>query len=39
MQIVGVTTQHEVYVASKTHKFRMNEMLVIEDEALISAKR
>ncbi|MDV2686739.1 ATP-binding protein [Alkalihalophilus lindianensis] len=34
MQIVGVTTQHEVYVASKTHKFRMNEMVVIEDEAL-----
>lgn len=34
MQVVGVTTQHEVYVASKTHKFRMNEMLVIEDEEL-----
>ncbi|MFA9458062.1 ATP-binding protein [Halalkalibacter sp. AB-rgal2] len=38
MQIVGVTTQHEVYVASKTHKFRMNEMLVIEDDSLYQPK-
>ncbi|WP_332697217.1 ATP-binding protein [Halalkalibacter lacteus] len=38
MQIVGVTTQHEVYVASKTHKFRMNEMVVIEDESLFQPK-
>ncbi|TWI53243.1 ATP-binding protein [Halalkalibacter nanhaiisediminis] len=38
MQIVGVTTQHEVYVASKTHKFRMNEMLVMEDEDLYQPK-
>lgn len=38
MQIVGVTTQHEVYVASKTHKFRMNEMLVIEDQELNEPK-
>ncbi|KYG33284.1 ATP-binding protein [Alkalihalobacillus trypoxylicola] len=34
MQVVGVTTQHEVYVASKTHRFRMNEMLVLKDELL-----
>ncbi len=38
MQIVGVTTQHEVYVASKTHKFRMNEMLVMEDADLYQPK-
>lgn len=38
MQIVGVTTQHEVYVASKTHKFRMNEMLVLEDHDLYQPK-
>ncbi len=38
MQIVGVTTQHEVYVASKTHKFRMNEMVVIEDDDLMQPK-
>ncbi|ARK28432.1 ATP-binding protein [Halalkalibacter krulwichiae] len=38
MQIVGVTTQHEVYIASKVHKFRMNEMLVIEDESLYQPK-
>ncbi|MBP3953499.1 ATP-binding protein [Bacillus suaedae] len=38
MQIVGVTTQHEVYVASKSHKFRMNEMVVIEDESLYQPK-
>ncbi|OYD06381.1 ATP-binding protein [Paludifilum halophilum] len=34
MQVVGVTTQQEVYIASKERKFRMNEILVIEDEAL-----
>ncbi|NEU32529.1 ATP-binding protein [bacterium LRH843] len=34
MQVVGVTTQHEVYIASKTHKFRMNEMVVLEDADL-----
>lgn len=34
MQIVGVTTQHEVYVASKSHKFRMNELVVLEDADL-----
>ncbi|GAE36553.1 ATP-binding protein [Halalkalibacter akibai] len=38
MQIVGVTTQHEVFVASKNHKFRMNEMLVIEDDSLYQPK-
>ncbi|WP_100405920.1 ATP-binding protein [Bacillus solitudinis] len=38
MQIVGVTTQHEVFVASKTHKFRMNEIFVIEDEQLNEPK-
>lgn len=31
MQVVGVTTQQEVYVASKDRKFRINEILVIED--------
>ncbi|MDA8354193.1 MAG: ATP-binding protein [Firmicutes bacterium] len=34
MQVVGVTTQQEVYVASKDRKFRINEILVIEDEML-----
>ncbi|WP_017729527.1 ATP-binding protein [Halalkalibacterium ligniniphilum] len=34
MQVVGITTQHEVYVASKHHKFRMNEMVVLEDRSL-----
>ncbi|MCM3762600.1 ATP-binding protein [Alkalihalobacillus oceani] len=38
MQVVGVTTQHEVYVASKVHKFRMNEMVVIEDGDLYQPK-
>ncbi|WP_100374368.1 ATP-binding protein [Bacillus sp. FJAT-45037] len=38
MQIVGITTQHEVYVASKIHKFRMNEMVVIEDDHLHQPK-
>ncbi|WP_413377027.1 ATP-binding protein [Alkalihalobacillus sp. 1P02AB] len=38
MQVVGVTTQHEVYVASKEHKFRMNEMVVIEDDHLNQPK-
>lgn len=32
MQVVGITTPQEVYVASKEHKFRMNEILLIEDE-------
>lgn len=33
MQVVGITTQQEVYVASKERKFRMNEILLIEDES------
>jgi len=31
MQVVGLTTPHEVYVASKDRKFRINELLVIQD--------
>lgn len=31
MQVVGLTTPQEVFVASKERKFRMNELLVIED--------
>lgn len=38
MQIVGVTTQQEVYVASKDRKFRINEILVIEDSVLGNPK-
>lgn len=38
MQIVGVTTQHEVYVASKEHKFRMNELVVLCDQDLYDPK-
>ncbi|MED4126867.1 ATP-binding protein [Shouchella miscanthi] len=38
MQVVGITTQHEVHIASKSHKFRMNEMLVIEDKELNEPK-
>ncbi len=34
MQVVGVTTQQEVYVVSRDRKFRINEILVIEDPAL-----
>jgi len=34
MQVVGVTTQQEVYVVSKERKFRINEILIIEDPAL-----
>ncbi|MFC4075560.1 ATP-binding protein [Salinithrix halophila] len=34
MQVVGVTTQQEVYVASKDRKFRINEILVLEDRGL-----
>ncbi|PTX55222.1 hypothetical protein C8P63_12016 [Melghirimyces profundicolus] len=34
MQVVGVTTQQEIYVASKDRKFRINEILVIEDAEL-----
>ncbi|OLO27445.1 ATPase [Alkalihalophilus pseudofirmus] len=38
MQVVGITTQHEVYVVSKEHKFRINEILLIEDETLGNPK-
>ncbi|GAQ24842.1 hypothetical protein TSYNTROOL_13400 [Tepidanaerobacter syntrophicus] len=31
MQVVGLTTPQEVYVASRDRKFRINELLVIED--------
>ncbi|MFV8829716.1 ATP-binding protein [Alkalihalobacterium sp. APHAB7] len=34
MQVVGITTQHEIYVVSKEHKFRINEILLIEDDRL-----
>lgn len=34
MQVVGVTTQQEVYIASRERKFHINEILVIEDPAL-----
>ncbi|PSL42241.1 hypothetical protein B0H94_11714 [Salsuginibacillus halophilus] len=36
MQIVGVTTQQEVYIASKDRKFRINEIFLIEDETVAS---
>lgn len=31
MQVVGVTTQQEVFIGSKTRNFRINEFLIIED--------
>jgi DNA helicase HerA-like ATPase len=31
MQVVGLTTPQEVYVASKDRKFRINELLILED--------
>ncbi|MCK8817083.1 ATP-binding protein [Natroniella sulfidigena] len=34
MQVVGLTTQQQVYVASKERKFRINEMLKIIDSEL-----
>jgi DNA helicase HerA-like ATPase len=34
VQVVGVTTQQEVYAVSKERKFRVNEILIIEDESL-----
>ncbi|GAB6099732.1 hypothetical protein JCM16358_16110 [Halanaerocella petrolearia] len=34
MQVVGLTNQQEVHVASKEHKFRINEMLKILDDSL-----
>lgn len=38
MQVVGVTTQQEVYVVSRERKFRINEILVIEDGSLQEPK-
>lgn len=38
MQVVGVTTQQEVFVVSKERKFRMNEILVLEDPHLNDPK-
>ncbi len=34
MQVVGETTQQEIWVAAKERKFRINEMLVVEDSDL-----
>lgn len=34
MKVVGMTTQQEVFIASQKRKFRINEILIIEDEAL-----
>ncbi|MBD1372479.1 ATP-binding protein [Hazenella sp. IB182357] len=34
MQAVGITTQQEVFIVSKERKFRINEILILEDEAL-----
>jgi len=31
MQVVGITTQQEVYIGSKDRNFRINEFLIIED--------
>lgn len=33
MQVIGTTTQQEVFVASKDRPFRINEILVIEDHS------
>lgn len=38
MQVVGVTNQQEVYVISKERKFRINEILIIEDPILLNPK-
>lgn len=34
MQVVGVTTQQEVYIVSRDRKFRVNEILVLQDGCL-----
>ena len=34
MQVVGMTTQQEVYLVSREHKFRINEILIISDASL-----
>lgn len=33
MQVVGITTQQYIYVASRDRKFRINEVLIIDDPA------
>lgn len=38
MQVVGVTTQQEVHIVSRERKFRINEILVIEDVSLDNPK-
>lgn len=38
MQVVGVTNQQEVYVVSKERKFRINEILILEDPVLFYPK-
>jgi DNA helicase HerA-like ATPase len=38
MQVVGVTTQQEVHIVSRELKFRINEILVIEDPSLNDPK-
>ncbi|WP_325063591.1 ATP-binding protein [Risungbinella massiliensis] len=38
MQVVGVTNQQEVYVVSKERKFRINEILILEDPILSDPK-
>lgn len=32
MQVVGITNQQEVWIASKDRRFKINEILIIEDE-------
>ncbi|SHH00042.1 hypothetical protein SAMN02745221_01447 [Thermosyntropha lipolytica DSM 11003] len=34
MQVVGMTNEREVWIASNTEKFRLNELVIIEDEEL-----
>ncbi|MBO8158356.1 ATP-binding protein [Thermosyntropha sp.] len=34
MQVVGMTNEHEVWAASNRRKFRLNELLIIEDDKL-----
>lgn len=31
MKVIGITTQHEVFIGSKDRNFRINEFLIIED--------
>ncbi len=38
MQVIGVTTQQEVHIVSRTRKFHINEILVIEDPSLQDPK-